>query len=102
MTDLEDASVEGASMHRSAASQQLAGGRNSQAERLDKALGETTRRGWQREQATCCKRSRPTGRVQASGSTGEPAIVTNRVKASQIIRNVLLRRIAIVNDINPF
>lgn len=43
-----------------------------------------------------------TGRVQASGSTGEPATFTDRIKASHVIRNVLLRQIGIVNYINPF
>jgi hypothetical protein len=43
-----------------------------------------------------------TGRVQASGSTGEPATFTDRVKGGHVIRNVLLRQIAIANYINPF
>jgi multidrug resistance efflux pump len=37
-----------------------------------------------------------------AGSTGEAAIYTDRVKASHIIRKVLLRQIAITNYINPF
>jgi RND family efflux transporter MFP subunit len=37
-----------------------------------------------------------------AGSTGTAAIFTNRVKAAQIIRKVLLRQIAITNYINPF
>jgi multidrug resistance efflux pump len=37
-----------------------------------------------------------------AGSTGEAAIYTDRVKASHLIRKVLLRQIAILNYINPF
>jgi multidrug resistance efflux pump len=37
-----------------------------------------------------------------AGSTGEAAIFTDRVKAAHVIRQVLLRQIAIVNYINPF
>lgn len=37
-----------------------------------------------------------------AGSTGEAAIFTERVKATHIIRKVLLRQIAILNYINPF
>ena len=41
------------------------------------------------------------GRLPA-GSTGEAAIYTDHVKASHVIRKVLLRQIAILNYINPF
>jgi len=37
-----------------------------------------------------------------AGSAGEAAIYTSRVKASHVIRKVLLRQIAILNYINPF
>jgi hypothetical protein len=37
-----------------------------------------------------------------AGSTGEAAIYTDRVKASHVIRKVLLRQIAILNYVNPF
>ena len=37
-----------------------------------------------------------------AGSTGTAAIFTDRVKAAQIIRKVLLRQIAITNYVNPF
>jgi RND family efflux transporter MFP subunit len=37
-----------------------------------------------------------------AGSTGTAAIFTNHVKASHVIRQVLLRQIAITNYINPF
>jgi len=37
-----------------------------------------------------------------AGSTGTAAIFTDRVKATHIIRKVLLRQIAILNYINPF
>jgi RND family efflux transporter MFP subunit len=37
-----------------------------------------------------------------AGSTGEGAIFTDRVKAAHVIRQVLLRQIAIINYINPF
>jgi RND family efflux transporter MFP subunit len=37
-----------------------------------------------------------------AGSTGEAAIFTDRVKAAHVIRQVLLRQIAIMNYINPF
>ena len=37
-----------------------------------------------------------------AGSTGDAAIFTDRVKAAHVIRQVLLRQIAIVNYINPF
>jgi RND family efflux transporter MFP subunit len=41
------------------------------------------------------------GRLPA-GSTGEATIYTDHVKASHVIRKVLLRQIAILNYINPF
>jgi multidrug resistance efflux pump len=37
-----------------------------------------------------------------AGSTGEAAIFTDRVKASHVIRKVLLRQVAILNYVNPF
>jgi hypothetical protein len=37
-----------------------------------------------------------------AGSTGTAAIFTDRVKASDVIRKVLLRRIAIMSYVNPF
>ena len=37
-----------------------------------------------------------------AGSTGDAAIFTDRVKAAHVIRQVLLRQIAIVNYVNPF
>ena len=37
-----------------------------------------------------------------AGSAGDAAIFTDRVKASHIIRKVLLRQIAIVNYVIPF
>lgn len=37
-----------------------------------------------------------------AGSTGEAAIYTEHVKASHIIRKVLLRQVAILNYVNPF
>ncbi len=37
-----------------------------------------------------------------AGSTGQAAIFTPRVRASHVIRKVLLRQIAILNYINPF
>lgn len=37
-----------------------------------------------------------------AGSTGTAAIFTDRVKASHVIRKVLLRQVAIMNYINPF
>lgn len=37
-----------------------------------------------------------------AGSTGQAAIYTDRVKASHVIRKVLLRQIAILNYVNPF
>jgi multidrug resistance efflux pump len=37
-----------------------------------------------------------------AGSTGEAAIFTDRVRASHVIRRVLLRQVAITNYINPF
>jgi RND family efflux transporter MFP subunit len=37
-----------------------------------------------------------------AGSTGQAAIYTNHVKASHVIRKVLLRQIAILNYVNPF
>jgi RND family efflux transporter MFP subunit len=37
-----------------------------------------------------------------AGSTGEAAIYTDHVKASHMIRQVLLRQIAILNYVNPF
>jgi hypothetical protein len=37
-----------------------------------------------------------------AGSTGEAAIYTDHVKASHVIRQVLLRQIAILNYVNPF
>jgi RND family efflux transporter MFP subunit len=42
------------------------------------------------------------GRELPAGSTGEGAIFTDRVKPAHIIRQVLLRQIAIMNYINPF
>jgi hypothetical protein len=40
-------------------------------------------------------------RLQA-GSTGLAAIFTDRVKASHVIRKVVLRQTAILNYVNPF
>jgi len=37
-----------------------------------------------------------------AGSSGTVAIFTNRVKAAQVIRRVLLRQVAIMNYVNPF
>src|SRR5262249_23125308 len=37
-----------------------------------------------------------------AGSTGEPAIFTDHVTATHVIRKVLLRQIAILNYVNPF
>jgi RND family efflux transporter MFP subunit len=37
-----------------------------------------------------------------AGSTGEAAIFTNRVKATHVIRQIILRQIAILNYVNPF
>jgi RND family efflux transporter MFP subunit len=37
-----------------------------------------------------------------AGSTGQAAIYTDHVKASHVIRQVLLRQIAILNYVNPF
>jgi hypothetical protein len=37
-----------------------------------------------------------------AGSTGEAAILTDAAKPTHIIRKVLLRRIAIINYVNPF
>jgi hypothetical protein len=37
-----------------------------------------------------------------AGTTGTATIFTDRVKAAHVIRKVLLRQIAIMNDINPF
>jgi multidrug resistance efflux pump len=37
-----------------------------------------------------------------AGSAGEAAIFTNRVKATHIIRRIILRQIAILNYVNPF
>jgi multidrug resistance efflux pump len=37
-----------------------------------------------------------------AGATGEAAIYTDHVKASHVIRKVLLRQIAILNYVNPF
>jgi RND family efflux transporter MFP subunit len=37
-----------------------------------------------------------------AGSTGDAAVFTEHVKLAHIIRKVLLRQIAILNDINPF
>jgi multidrug resistance efflux pump len=42
------------------------------------------------------------GRTLPAGSTGEAAIFTSHVKASHVIRQVLLRQIAITNYVNPF
>jgi multidrug resistance efflux pump len=42
------------------------------------------------------------GRQLPAGSTGQAAIFTDHVKASHVIRQVLLRQIAITNYINPF
>jgi hypothetical protein len=38
----------------------------------------------------------------ACGSVGEAAIFTDHVKASHVIRKVLLRQVAILNYVNPF
>jgi hypothetical protein len=37
-----------------------------------------------------------------AGSTGQAAIYTGHIKASHVIRKVLLRQIAILNYVNPF
>jgi hypothetical protein len=37
-----------------------------------------------------------------AGSTGLAAIFTDRVKASHVIRKVVLRQTAILNYVNPF
>ena len=37
-----------------------------------------------------------------AGSTGTAAIFTEAVKATHIVRKVLLRQIAILNYVNPF
>ena len=37
-----------------------------------------------------------------AGTAGEAAIYTPHIKASHIIRKVILRQIAIVNYVNPF
>jgi hypothetical protein len=37
-----------------------------------------------------------------AGSTGQAAIFTDHVKATHVIRRVMLRMIAIVNYVNPF
>lgn len=37
-----------------------------------------------------------------AGSAGEAAIFTNRVKATHVIRQIILRQIAILNYVNPF
>jgi hypothetical protein len=37
-----------------------------------------------------------------AGSVGDAAIFTDHVKASHVIRKVLLRQIAILNYVNPF
>jgi hypothetical protein len=37
-----------------------------------------------------------------AGSTGMAAIFTDRVRAANVIRKVLLRQIAITNCVNPF
>jgi hypothetical protein len=37
-----------------------------------------------------------------AGSTGLAAIFTERVKASHVIRKVVLRQMAILNYVNPF
>jgi multidrug resistance efflux pump len=42
------------------------------------------------------------GRQLPAGSTGEAAIFTDRVKVAHVIRQVLLRQIAILNYVNPF
>jgi multidrug resistance efflux pump len=41
-------------------------------------------------------------RTLPAGATGDAAIFTDHVKASHIIRKVLLRQIAILNYVNPF
>ncbi len=37
-----------------------------------------------------------------AGGTGDAAIYTDDVKLAHVIRKVLLRQIAIANDVNPF
>lgn len=37
-----------------------------------------------------------------AGNAGQAAIYTSHVKASHVIRKVLLRQIAILNYVNPF
>ena len=37
-----------------------------------------------------------------AGATGTAAIFTDRVKPAHVIRQVLLRQIAILNYVNPF
>lgn len=44
----------------------------------------------------------PTAEALPAGSTGTAAIYTDRVKASHVIRQVVLRQTAILNYINPF
>jgi multidrug resistance efflux pump len=41
-------------------------------------------------------------RMLPAGSTGEAAIFTDRLKATHIVRKVLLRQTAILNYVNPF
>jgi RND family efflux transporter MFP subunit len=43
-----------------------------------------------------------TARRLPAGSSGQAAIFTDRVKASHVIRKVLLRQLAILNYVNPF
>jgi hypothetical protein len=38
----------------------------------------------------------------SAGSTGTAAIFTDHIKASHVVRKVLVRQIAITNYINPF
>jgi hypothetical protein len=37
-----------------------------------------------------------------AGSTGEAAIFTDHLKATHVVRKVLLRQTAILNYVNPF
>ena len=41
-------------------------------------------------------------RALPAGATGEAAIFTDHVKATHVIRKVLLRQVAIINYVNPF
>jgi multidrug resistance efflux pump len=42
------------------------------------------------------------GKLLPAGSTGTAAIFTETVKATHVIRKVLLRQLAILNYVNPF